>query len=132
MHQPLSRLRMPFETRRFFTAMDGIAQPYQRRLPSLKKPAHWYPLDGGANRYSPTQRKWAESADIAIVAKEFADRYTEADDGTLAADPLEVSFRRLHAKGVSLAGVTVGAKGKPISSYPMAKKSSAHPSNATT
>lgn len=67
-------------------------------------------FDGGANRYSPTQRKWAESADIAIVAKEFADRYTEADDGTLAADPLEAA-RRLHAKGVSLAGVTVGAKG---------------------
>lgn len=67
-------------------------------------------FDGGANRYSPIQRRWAESADIAIIAKEFADRYTEADDGTPADDPLEAA-RRLHAKGVALAGVTVGAQG---------------------
>lgn len=90
--------------------MVVIVTPYRRLLLLPKRPARLFIFDGGANRYSPIQQRWAELADIAIIAKEFADRYTEADDGIPSDDPLEAA-RRLRAKGVSIAGVTVGANG---------------------
>lgn len=107
---PLSPLADTIRQAKIFHCNGRHSDALPAAIAIAKEAGTLVSFDGGANRYSPMQRRWAESADIAIIAKEFADRYTEADDGIPADDPLEAA-RRLQAKGVSIAGVTVGANG---------------------
>lgn len=61
-------------------------------------------LDGGADRYSPFMDQVAVKSDICILARDFAQKYTNTDD-------LAQACRRIKAKGALIAGVTAGASG---------------------
>ena len=64
-------------------------------------------FDGGADRYSSNTRYLAKNADICIVAKDFAEKYT----GEKAVEK-ELSY--ILSKGAQIAGVTMGDKGSYI------------------
>ena len=61
-------------------------------------------FDGGADRYREETRRLAEQADICIVARDFAEKYTGLTD-------CAEMVRALFTKHTKIAGVTDGARG---------------------
>lgn len=61
-------------------------------------------FDGGANRYNNITEKFARKSDICILAKDFADKYTEETDP-------EKALKIIIKKGALLAGITLGDRG---------------------
>lgn len=64
-------------------------------------------FDGGANRYNPFNDFLAQNADICILAKDFANKYTKESD---TIDALKIIIN----KGSSIAGITLGDNGSYI------------------
>ena len=61
-------------------------------------------LDGGAQRYDEEMKSITESSHIAIVARDYAEKYTGTTN-------LEEACRIIHDRGALIAGVTDGANG---------------------
>ena len=61
-------------------------------------------LDGGAQRYDEEMKSITESSHIAIVARDYAEKYTGTTN-------LEEACRIIHDRGAIIAGVTDGANG---------------------
>ncbi len=61
-------------------------------------------FDGGAGRYRPEMRALVSLADVCIVAREFAERYTSASD-------LQTAAARLLGEGPRLVVITDGVNG---------------------
>lgn len=61
-------------------------------------------LDGGAQRYDEEMRSITESSHIAIVARDYAEKYTGTTN-------LEEACHIIHDRGALIAGVTDGANG---------------------
>lgn len=64
-------------------------------------------FDGGADRYRPETRELAEQAEICIVARDFAEKYTGMNE-------YEGMVRALFSKRTMIAGVTDGVRGSYI------------------
>jgi pfkB domain protein len=61
-------------------------------------------LDGGAQRYDEEMKSITESSHIAIVARDYAEKYTGTTN-------LEEACHIIHDRGALIAGVTDGANG---------------------
>lgn len=64
-------------------------------------------FDGGAGRYRPQLREFLELVDIAIVARDFAEKYAKTDQIPAAAGSI-------RAAGPKLVGITDGTRGSWI------------------
>ncbi|MEM7014026.1 MAG: PfkB family carbohydrate kinase [Verrucomicrobiota bacterium] len=64
-------------------------------------------FDGGAGRYRPQLREFLELVDIAIVARDFAEKYAETREISAAAEAI-------RAAGPKLVGITDGTRGSWI------------------
>lgn len=64
-------------------------------------------FDGGADRYNENNDFLARNADICILAKDFADKYTKETS-------VEKALVKIIDNGAQIAGITAGAKGSYI------------------
>lgn len=64
-------------------------------------------FDGGAHRYRPAMRELVPVTDICIVARDFAEKYTQSED-------MWEAGQQLLAEGPALVGITDGTRGSWI------------------